>query len=150
MCNYRLNVIASILTLAFMVNSLPLTEKYKALFLLRWGYINCKRRYAVLNKLLKLEYSTIWKKTIFDLNKFQLASWKPAFSLKTNSFIGGYQRFFITVSAARLIKLWKTFMKTLSFHKIQAFNLCFYWISFYWTNIYRYFCRQRNIHQEVL
>ena len=36
------------------------------------------------------------------MNKISvLASWKPAFSLNKNSWMGGYQRFFITVPATR-------------------------------------------------
>ena len=47
-----------------------------------------------------LKYSTSWKQENFDLNKISvLAIWKPVFSLNTNSRIGGYQRFFITVFA---------------------------------------------------
>ena len=62
--------------------------------------MNCKRRYMDLIKSLELGYSPCWKKTFFDSTKISvLVSWKPAFSLKTKSWIGGYQRFFITVSA---------------------------------------------------
>ena len=64
--------------------------------------MTCKRRYADLIKTPELEYSTSCKGTIFDLYKISVfASWKPAFSLNTNSWIGGYQRFFVTVSATR-------------------------------------------------
>ena len=36
-------------------------------------------------KPLELEYSTSWKEATFDLNEISvLASWKTAFSLKTN------------------------------------------------------------------
>ena len=62
--------------------------------------MNCKRRYTDLIKSLDLEYSTSWKEIIFDWNKISVfAGWKPTFSLDTNSWIGRYQRFFITVSA---------------------------------------------------
>ena len=56
------------------------------------------------------------KKQSLTWTKFQfLASWKPAFSLNTNSWIGGYQRFFIMPIA----KLWKKFVKAMTFSKIQ-------------------------------
>ena len=66
--------------------------------------MKCKRGYADLIKPLELEYFTCWNKTIFDFfDKISvLASWEPAFSLKTNSWIEGYQVFFITVSATCL------------------------------------------------
>ena len=67
--------------------------------------MNSKGKYQDLVKSLEIEYFTIWKETIFDLNKISvLASWKPAFSLIINSWIGGYQKFLIAVSAARTLQ----------------------------------------------
>ena len=49
------------------------------------------RTYVERIKLLALEYSTNWQDTVFDLKTILvkilsvLASWEPAFSLKTNS-----------------------------------------------------------------
>ena len=57
--------------------------------------MNCGWRYVDLIKSLELEYSMSWEETIFDVNKILvLPYWKPAFSLKANSCVGGYQRFF--------------------------------------------------------
>ena len=114
--------------------------------------MNCKRRYTDLIKSLDLEYSNDFERN-FDLNEISLlASRKPSFSLKTNFWIGGYQRFFITVSATRpwATKFWKTFVKTLTFRKIQACHLYLSQIRFYWTNIYQcYFYTHWNNHSEV-
>ena len=117
--------------------------------------MNCKRRYADLIKPLELEYSTSWEEEILDLNKISvLAIWKPAFTHKTNSWIGGYQRFFIAVSATPQLQnfgklSWKYWLSGFRL-QTQVCRLCFFWRLFYWTNIYQwYFNIHWNIHPEV-
>ena len=88
----------------------------------------------------------VGKKTTLDLNKISvLAGWKPAFILKTNSWIGKYQRFFIkSICYSLITKLWKTFVEALTKF------LCLCWKWFYWTNIHPwYFYTHWNIHPEV-
>ena len=109
-------------------------------FLLKSGHVSSKRGYAERIKLLELEYSANW----YILYILVLTRWKLVFSLKTNSWIGGYQRF-ITVSA--MPPLQETFVKTLAFCKIRGLA---YVLWFYWTNIYLlYFDIHRSIHPEV-
>ena len=107
--------------------------------------MNCKRRYADLLKWLELGYSTSWEEKISDLNKISvLTSWKPAFLLKTNSWIGG---FCITASATLPLQ---NFEKQSRKQWLSVKFSCLYWIWFYWTNIYRWcFYTHRHIHWEV-
>ena len=58
-----------------------------------------------------------------------------------------------SIFCAPITKLWKTFVKTLTLSKIQAYRWCLCWIWLYWTNIYQwyfYFHTHWNIHPEVL
>ena len=134
MCAETINYLK--LILAFIVYSLSFTDKFQSFFL-KWRYVNCERRYTDLLKSLKLEYSRSWKETIFDLNKISvLVSWNSALSVNTNSWIGGYQRFFITVSTTCPSQ---NFGKYSWKYWLSGFLLCLCWIWYYWTKVYHWF-----------